>query len=196
MEQIEIDEKVSEGFIHARIIVEILGKPKDHVVNTLKEYIDRITKSKEIFLLKNTIAEAKEQDNMFSSFADIEILIKGVSNLIGFCFDYMPSSIEVIAPEKMIFNNGTVSSFINDLQAKLHTLDMSLKKANTENTFLKRNIDKLLRNIMNLVVGSKERSLKDISEITGIPQKDAEFLLDQLVKENVIKKSTSGYIKT
>ena len=46
MEQREIRQKISEGYIHIRAIIEVLGKPKDYVEKSLTEYLEKIKKEK------------------------------------------------------------------------------------------------------------------------------------------------------
>ena len=145
MEKLEIKSWIDLGYLHTRIIFEIVGKPKEHIEETIKKYVETITKSTTIKMISKEIAEAKEQEiptetggeekeKIWSTFAEIEFLIKGVSNLVGFCFDYMPASVEILGPDKIIFNHHTITDFINDLQAKLHKMDAVLKNQNNEKT--------------------------------------------------------------
>jgi len=70
------------------------------------------------------------------------MIIKGIPKLIGFCFDYMPSSIEISKPDEFVMKKSTVENLMNDLQARLHDVDMIIKKQKNENDFLRKNLNK------------------------------------------------------
>ncbi|GAI04695.1 unnamed protein product, partial [marine sediment metagenome] len=88
-----------EQKITARIIIEILGAPKDHVEKTMKLVLGKVKEQKYLKLLNEKTFEAKQIKKFWSTFSEIEISVENISNLIGFCFDFMPSSIEILEPE-------------------------------------------------------------------------------------------------
>ena len=57
-------------------------------------------------------------------FAELEVKTASLTHIINFCFEYMPSLIEIIEPYELKISSADVSSFLNDLQAKLHGVDM------------------------------------------------------------------------
>ncbi|MEM3127156.1 MAG: hypothetical protein QW331_03765, partial [Candidatus Woesearchaeota archaeon] len=116
----DIKEKLEKGYIHARVIIELMGKPKEHVEKTIKDYIKHISEDQNFEVLNQEIAPLEPKEEYFVTFAELEILCKDVPSLVGFCFDYMPSSIEIIEPEKINYDRHQLSSIINDLQARLH----------------------------------------------------------------------------
>ena len=73
-----------EEKIVIRVVIEILGAPKEHVEETLKIVIDKVKEQKHIQLLKEKVFEAKEIKQFWSSFAELEMSMEGVSNLINF----------------------------------------------------------------------------------------------------------------
>ena len=56
-EEINIKEKVDKGYVHARVILEMLGAPKEHIEQTLHDYIEDIKYAKEIGLTDIYIPE-------------------------------------------------------------------------------------------------------------------------------------------
>ena len=64
------------------------------------------------------MAEVKKQEGeeLWACFAEIKFSTNKVENLVSFCFDYMPSIIEVIEPKELLFSEVEVSHFLNDLQ--------------------------------------------------------------------------------
>lgn len=184
---------IDQGYIHARVIIEMVGKPKEHVEQTLKEYVVQIEKAEKIRILAKQFAEIRETEGLFSTFVELTGYFKGISTLIGFCFDYMPSSVEVLAPEHMVFTNVVATQLLNDLQAKLHTMDMMLKKLNNENDFLRKNIDLLLKNYITILLHNRRLSLEQLSTLIGIPQEGLVDYLNTLVKQEKIKKEGNDY---
>ena len=88
---------------------------------------------------------------------------------------------------------STVEDLLNDLQARLHTVDMIVKQQKNENEFLKKNLNKSVSNVIliSLVSGSLDK--EKLSKVTGIHDKELEILLDKLIKENKISKENELY---
>ncbi len=191
----DVDEQayVDQGYIHARVIIEMMGKPKEHVEQTLKDYVVQIEKAEKIRIAAKQFAEMRETEGLFSTFVELEGYFKGVSTLVGFCFDYMPSSVEILAPEHMVFTNVVTTQLVNDLQAKLHTMDMMLKKLNNENEFLRKNTDLLLKNYITVLLHNRRLAADQLSTLLGIPQEGLVGYLDALVKQEKIKKEGNDY---
>jgi len=181
-------------FIRFKTIIEVLGKPKEHVEKALNEYLEKIKETEDFAVVKEDVAPAKEQGNMFSAFVEMEVVVKIVPVLIGFCFDYMPSSIEVLKPEELKIKNTDISNFLNDLQAKLHGIDMIAKKLKNENDFLRRNLNVSLQNVISIILSVKKSASKEeLMKLTGISEKEIDGFLDLLIKEEKIKKEDNLY---
>ena len=129
--------------IKVRVIIEILGSPKKHVEETINKVVKKIeTEEKDIKLLNGKSYEATEVKGLWSTFAELELEFNNLYDLIGFSFDYMPSVIEILEPEKMNIEMGDVNELLNDLLAKLHNYDMVTKNLSAENILLKRQLEK------------------------------------------------------
>ena len=185
-----VDEKTH---IRCKIIMEILGKPKEHVEKTVRMYVDKIKNDPELTVINTEFADPKEKEDLWAIFAEMDMVIKGIPKLIAFCFDYMPSSIEIIKPEEFAMKKSTIENFINDLQARLHQVDMVVKKQDNENKFLKQNLNKAVSNIIliSLALGSLDK--EKLSKATGVSDKELETFLDQLIKENKVSKEGEIY---
>src|SRR3989338_378740 len=149
-----MSEKKSD-YVRCRVILEMLGKPKEHIEKTIKDYIQKIREDGNFLVLKEKFSEPESKDELWAVFSEFEMVVKGIPALIGFCFDYMPSSVLIIKPEEFLLKNIDISNFINDLQAKLHTVDMVAKKLRMENDFLKRNIAKSFENYITTLLKLK-----------------------------------------
>lgn len=193
---VNINQKLAEGYIQGRFIIEIAGKPKEHIEKTLLGVIDKIKENKNIEIINHDIEEAKElekQPGFFSVFAEVELLLQNMRVLIGFCYDYMPSSVEIIAPEEMQLKVNELNSFLNDLQAKLHHSDNMTKQLSMENQFLKNNVNKLLKNIITILLIKKGRSCKDLAAVVGMKPEDLQKFLDHMIEEKKLRKEEDKY---
>ena len=130
---------------------------------------------------------------MWTGFVELEIVIKGTSKLIAFCFEYMPSSIEVIKPEHIMMTNPEFSSFLNDLQGRLHSVDMIVKQQKAENDFLKKNMQAVIHNSILICLKVNSFTAEQLSKITGIHLKELDIFLENLLKEKKIKKDSDMY---
>ena len=179
--------------IRCKVIIEVLGKPKDHVEKSIRDYVDKIKKDPELVVMNADFSEAEEKEKLFAVFVELDMVIKGMPKLIGFCFDYMPSSIEITKPEEFAVKKSTIENFINDLQARLHNVDMIVKKQKNENTFLKKNLGKAVSNTILLSLAAGDMGMENLSRATGIAEKELKVFLDDLIKEDKIKKEDDMY---
>ena len=182
----EIKEKVAEGRILARIIIEIVGKPKEHIEEALRVVVDKIKEQQDIKIVEEKLFDAEKQEEMFSTFAELGILFKNMETLVGFCFDFMPSSVEILDPEKLSFKSNDFAGLINDLLARLHQINLKVVQNNAEKKTLKKNMLNMLKNTVMILLSIKNMQLEQLSKSSGINEKDLKPLLDAMVKEKTI----------
>lgn len=197
MEQRKIREKIEEGWLHTRIVLEILGKPKEHVEKTLRDYVKKIKETEKAFMVTNEFfSEPKEQGEageLFSIFAELEMLVKNPESLAWFCFDYMPSSVEIIEPEVLQYKVRDFSSLINDLLARLHDVDMQYKNLSIENDLIHKSNTIMLRRVVLSSLKVKELTLEELSGETGIGVKQLFAFLGSMINDKLIKKEGEKY---
>lgn len=179
--------------IRCRTIIEVLGKPKEHVEKAIKEYVDKINDDPNLIILNKDFSETKEQEKLWSTFVELELIIKGFSHLIDFCFNYMPSSIEILKPEEFSLASRDIVNLLNDLQARLHHVDMVVKRKNSENDFLKRNMHNAFKNVIFIALARNPMDKETLSKITGISLEELEIFLNKLIEEKAIKKEDNIY---
>ncbi|MEM4397695.1 MAG: hypothetical protein QW757_03680, partial [Candidatus Woesearchaeota archaeon] len=69
----EIKSKINEGYLYSRVVLEVVGKPKEYVEESLKEYLKKIEENKNYIIIKEDTEKAIEDENgLFSAFSEIE----------------------------------------------------------------------------------------------------------------------------
>ncbi|HLC88853.1 MAG TPA: hypothetical protein VJG49_02340 [Candidatus Nanoarchaeia archaeon] len=172
-----------------RAVIEILGRPKEHVEKTIQDYLEQLKRDKNYQIISEEVAEAKKQEKeeMWVIFAELEVRTDKVDNIIGFCFEYMPSMVELIEPSKLELKDTTISNFLNDLQARLHHVGIVAKQLKSENDFLKKNLAVLVKNYLTVLLnGGKKMTSEQLSKLTGLAKDKLEDFLDQLIDKGEI----------
>jgi len=183
-----------KNVIKARVIIEMLGAPKEHIQDTLKGYIEKIkTEEKNMTVRRVEYAEPKEVNAFFSIFAELEIDFHDMPALTYFCFDYMPSSIEIYEPEELTYSCNEFTDFMNDLQARLHKFDSLIKNLSAENKVIKKNGLTLARNVVLATLESGEKSLTEINKRSGMPEEHIKKFVNILLQEGKIKEKDGKY---
>ena len=136
--------------IVAKIIMEMLGAPKEHVDDTMKLVMDKMSKDDKFKVITNKVFPAEEVNDkkltgnkpikFFSTFSEAELEFKQIEDLLGFCFDYMPSSVEILHPDGLRLTLPNMNNMINDLIARLHQYDMVLKNIHAQNMLMKKEL--------------------------------------------------------
>ena len=196
MSGLEGENKEFENPITARTIIEVLGKPKKHVNNTLKLIVNAIDNKPNIKVLKQEIFEAEEkEDNVFAGFVELEIKVKDLESLTMFCFEFLPSSVEVLEPASINVDARFLTNFYTDLLLKVHKVDDQLKALNLEKKILEDKIVLLMRNIVILVMSraKKEMDIQELSLKTGLRQEQLSVLMEKWVEDGFFQKTDKGY---
>ncbi len=153
----------TEKTITASFIIEILGRPKEHVSDTLEKLTDELEKEKGITIINKKLYEPKKyeikkeedeeaeeekqppeknkqeikiENELFTSFADIEADFENMEALLTIAFKYMPSNIEISAPENFVMKNTDFSGLLSAIILRLHKYDELTKKLSYENKII------------------------------------------------------------
>jgi hypothetical protein len=191
MEERELKEKIDEGHLHVRAIIEVIGKPIEHVQKTIKEYVQGIKKG--FTVIKIHVEDAEEQENFFSTFAEVELLLKNVQELLKFSFEFMPSSVEIIEPERINIENNEFTNYLNDLQARVHGLNTGLIQARDQSLLYVKNTAVLLRNFIVVVLARHPMTVDEIQPLMGVQADDIKKVLGVLIKEGKVKLIETKY---
>ncbi len=138
-----------ENKINATFIVEILGKPKEHVKESLDNLIGKINDEKGVMIVEKTVHEPREleikeeksekpqiKDKLFTSFAEIEANFENINSLLFVVFNYMPSNVEINNPETFVFKNSYLGELLTGIILRLHKYDEVTKKVVQDNAIL------------------------------------------------------------
>jgi hypothetical protein len=136
-------EKIDQGWIRCAVVIEVLGKPADYLDKVLKKTIEDMGKRKDIEVINKKFYEPTPIEKMFSTFTEIEILIKDMKTMVGFIFDYMPSNLEILEPKDIKFNLISANEFVNVLAARMHQYDAIAKRVGFENRLLRHRLEEL-----------------------------------------------------
>lgn len=191
----DVKEYIEKGYIHSRVILEIMGKPEEHVKEAMNKYVDKIGKDNNIIIVKKFLSDSKKMENaeLFSTFAELELLVKGFSALVDFCFSYMPASVEIYEPNKILVDANKMSNLFNDFQEKLHKTDFLAKTLSQQNQILMKNLNGMIKNALVILLKDQGLKLNEICKYTGLKEKDMLQYLDNLIKEKKIRKIGDKY---
>ena len=193
--QKEAAAKVDSGHYLARAILEIVGKPKEHIMETLRSFIAQISENEEYSLVEYDIAPAKkvEKSELFSTFAEVEFTAKNETSLIYFATDYMPASIEVIEPSEMKVQASYTSHMLTEFVGRLHSVDMELKIVNTANKILTQSLNAMIKNAILILLNIGPRSVADIGKIIGVDEDQTKQFLILLEQEKKVIQEGDKY---
>lgn len=187
-------ERVVKGQILARIVIEVLGAPKEHVEEAIKLVVDRANKLKDAEVVSESTYEAEEKTNkLFSSFSELEIWFKNIDVMELFIFEFTPSSVEVIQPEVLPIKNRVLSGFFNDFLLKMHDLALKMTDTAAKMTVAQKNADVLVRNFIHYALLSP-KSIEEVSKIIGLPKENAEAILANFVKAGVVAEKDGKFV--
>lgn len=132
--------------IRVVFILEIIGKPPEHLVETLNKLIDAMDKEKGVKVIGKNIKEVvelKNQKGFFTTFAEVEMEIDEVLQTAVMMFKYMPANIEIIEPELIALSNTGWSDILSELTRRLHAYDEVARVVQMENAKLQRELREL-----------------------------------------------------
>lgn len=191
----EDDERLEKGNVLAKVILEIMGAPKEHIEKSLKDYVESLKKNKDFEIVKEDFAEPEPQKELFSAFAELDIWFKNPNKLLDFCFDSLPSSVEIINPTSLKVKSADFSGLLNDLQAKLHQTEMVVKTFKANQELMDKNAIGIIRNFMLFLAKDSPKSLQEFSSVMGVPGKNLKAFVDKFISEGVLLEKEGKYVR-
>jgi len=195
MDDREIQKRVRAGEILAQVAFEVVGNPKEHVETTIRSFVENIKKDHAITVITEEYGEAEEvqgSQGLWGAYADTEMLIGSLDKLIWLCVNFMPASIEIIAPEELKLKEKDLTNWLNDLLAKLHEISITVRQANIKDELLVKSMNALIQNAV-IVAAESYHKPEDIGDRVGIDAKTLQPFFDALVKKNKLEKKGEEY---
>ncbi len=190
----EIRERLRDGWLKALITFELVGKPREHIEETLKAYLANIKNDSRILGLKEEYADAMElEDGLFSAFCEFETLVEDLEALTWLAINFMPASIELLEPGRPSLESRTVTNWYNDLLSKLHETSNVLREERGVNRHLTEALNALIKNGILACVRSGEKSPKALQEWLGIPEEQLAPFLQHLVEKKRLVERNGAY---
>ena len=190
----ELKGLISQGHILCRVIFEMAGNPKEHVEKTLREYIKIVKEDPDYIFTNEYYAQAEENDGIWSTFYESEIIIASLEKLNVLCFNLSPASVEIIQPDSITLTDKKLTHVYNDVISKIHEIGANLKNVNSENELLKINLNMAIKNCIVLALNEPKTS-KEISEKTGIDTEHLNTFLETMLKDKSLVKDGEKYHK-
>ncbi|MEK6757492.1 MAG: hypothetical protein AABX88_00035 [Nanoarchaeota archaeon] len=142
-----MDRKHETKGIRVALIIDVIGRPPEHLTETLNNIVKKIDEEKGVKVIEKRLGEPKEiekQKGFFTNFVDIEIELEEILYLAVLMFKYMPAHVEVISPELIALTNNGWNDIFNELTRRLHGYDEIARILQVEKSIL----EKKLREIM------------------------------------------------
>lgn len=132
--------------IKALLIIEIMGRPKEHLMVALNDIIDKIDAEKDVSVTMKKVNEPMEietQKGMYTNYAEIEVEVKNPMVLSGLMFRYMPAHVEVISPENFYMTNVNYTELMTEITRRLHVYDNIARVLQMEKAIMEKKIAEL-----------------------------------------------------
>ncbi len=160
--------------------IEVAGFPEEHVTNTVSKVIESIKTRENVVLKEQETFPVEKKEEMFATFAEVTVEFKEIVDIYAFCFDLMPSSIDILSPEDGLnIDSESFNSSINDLLATLHQQDMFLKNSNAKIKVMSNNMSNILRNFVSYLTHEKVEP-KKMAKFIGIGEEHLTKLLENI----------------
>ena len=190
MDESQIREKLDEGWIRSSVIIEVMGLPVEHVESTLKLVLEHFREEKGLVVVSEVSHPAEEnKEKLFSTFAEIDCMMRDFIVLNKIVFDYMPASIEITHPNDFRLPALEVSDFVNDTLGLLHSIDFKLKDSSAKRSILEKNSANLMKNFVLLCLKDGGKSISELSLAIGVKADQLEPFLLAFSKEGMIVKN-------
>ncbi len=85
--------------------------------------------------------QTEKTGDLFVTFAEVEFLTTTLDRLMELCFQYMPSSLEVVEPSEFRFSLNDANAMLNVLLARLHKYDEIAKTMILETQMLQNRLN-------------------------------------------------------
>ena len=117
--------------LQVQFILEVLGRPPQHVTQALQTVVSRLGAEKGVSVLEKNFNEPRPvegSNDLHTAFVDVMLEIDNIGTFFQMLFTYMPAHVEMISPEKMELSNVDINDLANKTLGRLHEYDALAKK--------------------------------------------------------------------
>ena len=153
--------------IRAVMILEVIGKPPEHLIETLENISKDIDGEKGVQVIEKEINEPilmKEQKEFYTSFAELEVEVEEIAHLAALMLKYMPAHVEIISPELIALTNNGWNDILNEIVRRLHGYDEIARIIQTEKTILEKKVRELMEKKEEVKKDEKKKGKKKLKE--------------------------------
>lgn len=133
--------------IRVAFVIEVIGRPPEHLIETLESLIKQIDEEKGVAVKEKKIHEPvlmKDQKDFYTDFAEIEVEVDEILLVAILMFKYMPAHIEIISPEIIALSNNGWNDILNELTRRLHGYDEMARVLQVEKNILEKKLKETL----------------------------------------------------
>ena|SRR3989338_3352622 len=122
----------------ARAIIEVIGHPENHVNEICIKVLENLKKENGITIIKEETNSAElVKENIFAAHIEVELKFFDISKLLNFCYEYLPSEMQIIDTEKIVLSVNEMNNGLGEMLRRLHSLNLMLHNLNESNKELK-----------------------------------------------------------
>jgi len=132
--------------INAIMVLEVIGKPAEHLTATLKDIAEKIKQEKGVEIKEEKIHDPKlmqNQKDFYTSFAEIQLETEELIKLVELIFKYMPAHIEILSPDSIKSSNNELGELLSNIIIRLHKYEELARAFEMKTSQMQQKIDEL-----------------------------------------------------
>lgn len=170
--------------IRSLFIFEMLGKPAEHLTETLNKLIDQLDGNKDLEVVRREVHDPKlveddetiqnkieklERENfikqgLYSTFAEVEVVTEDLNIVMAIVLNMLPAHVEILEPSELTLTNNNMSGLMTELTVKMHKYDEVTKVLMLEKEYLLKQMKEMedkLNNFEGEVKGEEKEAKND-----------------------------------
>ena len=132
--------------IQASIIIEVAGRPPEHLIETIKDIIEKLSQEKGVKIINQKIHDTvllPNQKDFYTTFTELEISTETLEILSQIILKYMPSHLEIISPKSISIKSHEVNEIFGEVIKKIHTYDETARIIQTQKIQMEKKLKEL-----------------------------------------------------
>lgn len=174
--------------IRATAMVQIVGKPKEHIEKVLDEVSSKVEehgyKTERLEVMPVEILD--EDEGFYSGLFEVDLALKNHEQLFGFIQDFNPLSMEVTDPDEFEMTLPEYNALVSTVAGTVQQYDGIIKEKLGENAALVKRNDALTKNILVLCLASGPKAAGRIKRETGLGEETIKTYLAALIKTGMV----------